>query len=227
MALSFMTIVMLLIVLVVMGQQGPTPVMATDAQPTALTTQPPPATVIRVPARAMPTAAPALRPEVLGLSLRPRTVVIVDAIEISRPWLNGVRDALIDGLGRETSDTTVRAVYLSDGRVTQTGSGYQTTGGTFANALRQTQARLQPRGKRGFWNMIEQALDSRPDHVILITSRSKWAESLPILDGKLREAGRPTFSVINMDTNVPELRRFAEQTGGQYETMRSSELNQR
>ena len=91
-------------------------------------------------------------------------------------------------------------------------------------ALRASLARLQRTaevgGTGGFYDGLNAALDARPDHVLVVTGRQKWAAAGPYVQTLLAEApSKPTFSVVSMGGPNADLERVAAATGGVVEPL--------
>lgn len=199
----------------------PPPVVRAPANPA-------PATVASTPAPTTPSPTPATPPAVTGgprvLGLDPgggHTVIVLDAIEKSGPWLDRAKAKLIAGLSRPGpagATFSIAVINDNDGRGL---INRPLTYGPAAEApLRKALDPLQVKGTKGLGAGLETAGKLGADQVVFITSRdSKWGGAVPFLEQKLSVNGkRIRLHVVQVNNQpVNELRAFVTgANGGQY-----------
>ena len=198
------------------------PVVRTPATPTRNPASTPTATT---PAAVVPTTIPTAAanvPNVLGLDPGAgHTVIVLDAIEKSGPWLNQAKAKLIEGLSRPgPAGATFSLVTINDNGGRGLINRPLSYGPAAAEGLRKALDPLQAKGTRGLGAGLDAAGKLGADQVVFITSRdTKWGGAVPFLEQKLSVGGkRIRLDVVQVnDQPVSELRAFVTgSNGGKY-----------
>jgi len=172
-----------------------------------------------------PTATPPAAttgPDVLGLNPGPgHTVVLLDAIERSEPWLDRAKGKLIEGLTRPgPAGATFSVAVMNDGNGHGLINRPLTYGPAAAAPLGKALDPLGATGSGGLSAGLEAAGKLGADQIVFITSRdSKWGGAVSFLEKKLLVNGkRIRLHVVQVnDQPVSELRAFVTgANGGQY-----------
>lgn len=161
------------------------PTSAQSATPTPRTATP-----------AAPVVAPSAtsaKANVLGMTLsRGHTVVLVDAVEQSRPWMNQAKAKLIAGLsqpGLPGATFSIAVINNNSGRSLT--NERLTYGPAVAGKLRSALNPLQIKGTKGLGTGLDTAGKLGADQIIFITSRNqRWGAYVTFLEGKLSLNGK-------------------------------------
>jgi len=158
-------------------------------------------------------------PRVLGLDPGSgHTVIVLDAIEKSRPWLDRAKVKLIKGLSQPGAAGDTFSVAVVNDNV---GRGLINRplayGPAAAGALRNALNPLRATGTKGLGGGLDAAGKLGADQIVFITSRDKkWGSFVPFLEGKLTVNGkRIRLHVVQVnDQPASELRSFVTGSNG-------------
>lgn len=159
---------------------------------------------------------------VLGMTLSPgHTVVLLDAVEQSGPWLSRAKAKLITGLSQSgPAGATFSVAVINNNSGRSLTNRRLTYGPAAAGPLRTALTPLQIKGTKGLGTGLDTATKLGADQVIFITSRStKWGPAVPFLQSKLNANGkRVRLDVVQVNNQaVAELRAFVTGANkGQY-----------
>jgi len=155
------------------------------------------------------------QPNVLGLPLGERCVIVVDASAEAEPWLDTVRSAVTAGLTRADSKAQVNVVYATRGGVEKLTGGLTGIGGLSASRLSKFQADIPAGGSPELFPAIAAALEMEPESIILITGR----RAREVDQDRIRsviEANAVLLDVVSVLRDDPGFERMAGNSGGRY-----------
>jgi hypothetical protein len=169
------------------------------------------------------------QPNVLGQPLPAgHTAVLLDAIQISSPWLNDAKAALLSGLTRNSPrDRTVSLVVSRDGSTTRFDANPFSPAPARLSPLSSFLGPLNASGRGGLSSSLDAAVETGADQVIFITSRaSGWKGYLNTLRTKLSPGNRRvTLHVIQVGETNDDLRAFVQgANGGTYTHLTADQI---
>lgn len=160
-------------------------------------------------------------PTVMGQPIAGHTVVLVDSVEQSRSWIKPINNSLLETLSKPGGDERVSVFYIHSGGSEGLPRQPLAPGLALRSSLERLQNSSSASGTSGFYDGLRDALDANPDHVMLITARTKWQSAAPYVLEQVRASSTsPTFSVVSFGGNNADLRSVTEATGGTFESMR-------
>ncbi len=171
------------------------------------------------------------QPNVLGLPLSAdHTAILLDAIEISSPWLDDVKPALLAGLTQSAGNRRVSLLYSREGAPTALSANPFTPATNRLSTLTRFLNPVSASGRGGLSDSIEAAVDTRADDMIFITSRtSGWGGWLGTLDAKLTaNNSRVRLHVIQIGEANDALKGYVESApnNGTYLNLQPAQLQQ-
>ncbi len=200
---------------------APTP-QAAAAPSAASTVRSPASSSVRNPVAAPAAPSPVNGPSVLGLAPgKGHTVILLDAIEKSRPWFDRAKAKLIAGLSRPGpagATFSVAVINNNGGRgLINRAVEYGTPA---VNPLRKTLPPLKVSGSKGLGDGLDAAIKLGAERVIFVTPRENgWSGALTFLEQKLSSGGKRIPLDVVQVSNLPvnDLRAFVTgANGGQY-----------
>jgi hypothetical protein len=214
---------------------APAAVHSSNATPTPSAAPAASATVVNPPtpsssAQSNPFTMP--QANVLGLTLKPgHTVVLIDAIDLSIPWLEAANAAVAAGLSRPQADATVSVLFIHHGQVQTLPRQPQAPGPQMRTAVLTVSQGLTPKGGTGFWKGIDTALAVQPKlaELIFITSRSNWTSVHEATFLRLQAAGggKPVcLSAVHLDAQSADLENLVARATGRYVKLTTGQLQQ-
>jgi len=154
-------------------------------------------------------------PNVLGLPLGERCVVVVDASKEAEPWIDTVRSAISAGLTRADSKTKVNLVYATRTGVEKLSGGPTAIGGLSASRLESFQEDQPVGGEPELFPALAEALEMEPASIILITGRRARSVDQDRIRSAI-EANAVLLDVVSVYKDDPGFERMATNSGGRY-----------
>jgi hypothetical protein len=163
------------------------------------------------------------KPNVLGMSLGAKASIVVDASGRSSAWLADVKSAIAAGLTRADSRARVAVLYATAKDVQTLGGGMQAIGNLNADRLLRFQEGFEAEGEPPVRKAVETAIGFEPEAVILVIGRRLDSTELDRIKSLL--LGNETLlDVVAVGRDDPALEDLAEQTGGRYQFIARSTL---
>ena len=167
---------------------------------------------------------------VIGLPLRQRTAIIVDASGDSRRWLTLTQDALRVGLTGADSDAQVGLIYATEAEPSALTEEPQAISELTPKQVHDFQSQISAAGVAPLTPAIERALEWSPKHIVLITGRALDSEQVDSINALLDEqasgesGGAIVLDVVLIDQRSDALSSLAESHGGRLVQMTQSQL---
>lgn len=164
------------------------------------------------------------KPNMLGIHLSPKTVVVVDASAASRRWLGLVKDAILAG-----SDFQTRAVAIQLFFATEHGQTIYPPTVTELISLQRNEMRnyLNSTLADGVIDPVDaarNAIATQPAQVILVTGQDVSAPHLQAIRTQLQQSKKVRFDAILIDSQVRGMKSLTADYGGRYVSVTSQQL---
>lgn len=163
---------------------------------------------------------------VLGLPLRERTAILIDASASSTPWLNAVKQAIVAGLAGKQSGSQIYLAYAAGSEPRTLSDGFSAV--NRVNPARLTGLHAQVTGEADAdWSAaIQQAMVLEPSHVILISGRSLDDAQAQAIQAALAGQEGLFVDTIAMDRDIVALDDLAVGHGGRYVRLTGEQIRQ-
>jgi hypothetical protein len=155
------------------------------------------------------------------------TAVLLDAIEISGPWLTDVKAALVLGLSQSAEPgQRVSLLYSRDGNATVMDASPFTPAGARLSGLSRFFNGVDAAGRGGLTASLTAAVETGATDLVFITSRaSGWAGYLSRLEQMLTAQQRVRLHVIQIGDTNDDLRAFVRgANGGTYTNLTAEQI---
>ena len=163
------------------------------------------------------------KPNMLGLPIGAKTLIVIDASGASEGWLDDVTQAAARGLSRSGSRAQVRLLYAtSDTPVDATG-GFDTVGDIDALDVRSSAAGVQARAAAKLRDALA-TTDAGVTHVILVTGRTFNDKAADELATALNGAPNAIVDVVAIDNWPPALEDLARDRRGRFVKLLPAQL---
>ena len=161
--------------------------------------------------------------DLLGVPLDRPTAILVDAADLSQPWLRSMHDLLVNRLSQPGGPASL--YYLSGGKVQAFSGNPFDRGPDRAGEIAVFQRSIRPQGRSGFWSGLDALLASGQPNVIFVTGRSEFASSADRLVRDIQAANDvKQFVFIQVGDKSDDLQRVANQVKGQLVTTTPEQL---
>jgi len=166
-------------------------------------------------------------PNILGVPIGNKTVVVIDASSASRPWLGLVKDALVAGTDFDQTDTKIQIVFGTE-------TGTQIFPAQPVPLAQLSRAKLKrfirgvlSYGQADLVAAIGHAVDSNPDQVVLVIGQPLTHDQISKLRNLLRITDEIRFDaiVLGVDIEMPALSELTASQGGHLVKLTTSQLD--
>ncbi len=164
------------------------------------------------------------KPNVLGIPLSPRTVVVIDASSASRKWLGLVKDAILAGSNFDTSAVTLMLVVGTEDRQAVFPESFTKLIRLPREDLRTFLNSILAFGVTDPVNAVRTALTTKPDQFVLITSQELPREHVNAIRGLLKASPSTRFDAVLIDAQAIDLLSITSLRGGQYITLSTQQI---
>lgn len=175
-----------------------------------------------------PAANPFTRGEanVLGLPLRDRTVVVVDASQPSEAWLPDAEAAIAAGLVGHDPRGRVEVIYSTDHGLEALGGGMTRVASLSPEQFAALHERVGVGGDVSLVPAVRQALGLEPTHLVLVTGRRPTDEEVAVLRSVL--AGTPALivDIVVVDRETVALEDLSAEHRGRYVFLTTDRLRE-
>ncbi len=164
------------------------------------------------------------KPNMVGLPIGERTLIVVDASDASGGWLEDMTEAAAKGLSRVGSTAQVRLIYATAGGSVDATGGYIEVGNWSAADLRKAGGKAKAGGVADLEGVLAEASTGEITHVILITGRKFNADSAGRIASSLGRAAQARVDVVTIDNFPPSLGDLARDRRGEWVKLLPSQL---
>ncbi len=166
------------------------------------------------------------KPNMLGLPLKHKATVVIDASSVSRDWLGLVKQAVMRGTDYEMSTLTIQVLLLTENGV----RAFPDQPVTFADLdqaqMRQFLMGTMAAGAQELKPGLERALASDPEQVILVTGQELSVEQLAAVENLLKQHGNVQFDAVVIGAPDSGLQNLAGRYQGRCVLLSPEKLNE-
>lgn len=162
---------------------------------------------------------------VLGLPVTEPSIIVLDAVDKSEPYLEETKNALLAGLTLRGPANSIELHVLQGDEIVKFTNKPFTPGQAQHAELKKFLDTIKPipGGKGMFWKIFEAGRDAAGKNFIYITPRSTgWSSVTSQLEKRLtpEKGAKKTMEVVQMGKEVDALKKFVVgKNGGRYETI--------
>ena len=164
------------------------------------------------------------KPNMLGLPIGAKTLIVIDASEASKGWLDDVTDAAARGLSRSGSGAEARLLYATQGEATDATGGYVTVGYIDAGDVRSAGGKVKPTGTAKLEDALAAVAEDEASNVILVTGQNFKNPQAAKLAAALKAAPNAIVDIVAIDHWPPALNDLARDHHGRFVKLQSSTL---
>lgn len=161
---------------------------------------------------------------ILGLPLRERTAVVVDASASSAAWLGGVKAALAAGLTGKGSASQVALIYATEEGPRLLVNGFETVRNLSPVEFAALHRRVAAGGRASLAAAVEQAVALNPSHLIVVTSQRLTDNEAEAIESALAAAAGLYADTVAVDRDIVVLDDLASKYQGRYVRLSSEQL---
>ncbi len=165
------------------------------------------------------------RPNVLGIPLSARTVVVIDASFASRRWLGFVKDAVLAGTDFQTDAVGIQFVFARYDSEAVCPDQLMPLSALPRDTMRDTLNGILATGTANIEDAVQLAIAVRPEQLILIIADKPSAEQVVAIRSLLKRASLTRFDAVLVDgETASELLSLATSHDGQYRDLTTQQL---
>lgn len=173
-----------------------------------------------------PNANPYLldKPNFLGIPLSPKTVMVIETSQSSRPWLGLVKNAILTGTNFDTPIVAIQLVFATADGVVIFPEKPETLDQLDRDSLRSQLNRILSMGSVDSVSALQRALEPKPQQLILVTGQKPMPERIRHLQTLLKLLPDARFDAVLIDTHSTNMISLPRDRGGQYITLTAQQL---
>jgi hypothetical protein len=166
------------------------------------------------------------KPNILGVPLQKKTVVIVDASSSSRDWLGILKIAIQTGTEFSMSGMSIQLVFLTADGVQAFPNEPTAFSDLSPSSMRQFMAEISPDGGEDLTPAFDTALTASPEHIIFVTGRDFTPERVQALSQQLQHSTDLKFDAIIVEAGRSGLEKITESHQGRCVTLTVEKLKE-
>jgi len=164
------------------------------------------------------------KPNLLGIPISPKTVMVVETSQNSRPWLGLVKNAILTGTNFDSSVVAIQLVFATADGVVIFPDKPETLDQLDRDSLRSQLNQILSMGNVNSAAALQRALGPQPEQLILVTGQKPLPETIRHLQTLLKLLPDARFDAVLIDTQSTSMISLPRDRGGQYITLSAKQL---